>query len=46
MGDATWRLAVTAWNAFSHRGRAVTAKERDVVRENRSEKEPWQVSAD
>ena len=29
----TKRPAVTARNAFSHRGRAITAKERDVVRE-------------
>ena len=46
MGDAIWRPAVTAWNAFSHRGRAVTAEERVVVRGNRSEKEAWQVSVD
>ena len=31
---------------FSHRGRAVTAKERDVVRGNRSKKETWQVFVD
>ena len=29
--------------AFAHRGRAVTAEKRDVVRGNRSEKEAWQV---
>ena len=39
-------LSLHGMHAFSHRGRAVSAKERDVVRENRSEKEAWQVSVD
>ena len=43
MGDATKSPAVTARDAVSHSGRAVTAKERDVVRGNRSKKEAWQV---
>ena len=43
LGDATERLAVTTVNAFSHRGRVVTAEERVVVRGNRSGKEVWQV---
>ena len=34
LGDASKRPAVTARKAFSHRGRAVTAKERVVVRGN------------
>ena len=32
-----------ATKPFSHRGRAVTRKEWDVVREKESEKEVWQV---
>ena len=46
LGDTTQIPAVTAWNAFSHRGRVVTAEEWDVVRGNRSEKEAWQVLVD
>ena len=36
LGDPTERPAVTACVLSSHRGRAVTAKERDVVRGNNS----------
>ena len=46
LGDATERPAVTSCVLSSHRGRTVTAMQRDEVRGTISEMGAWQVLVD